>query len=73
MQKNNFSGQDISGMLKIVAQRMGKTPEQLQQELQNGNYQSTGEVKEVLNNKDELQKLLGSPQVQELLKKLKEK
>lgn len=73
MQQNNHGkpANDLAGILNIVAKRMGKTPEQLEAELKSGNFQSPDKVKEVMGNKDELQQLLASPQVRELLHEIK--
>jgi len=69
-QKNSFSQKDINMMLNIVAKKMGTTPESLQEQLQAGQVNDQ-KANEILNNKEELQKVLNSPQVKKLLEELK--
>ena len=57
-------------MLNIVAKKMGTTPESLQEQLQAGQVNDQ-KANEILNNKEELQKVLNSPQVKKLLEELK--
>ncbi|MEG1943330.1 MAG: hypothetical protein RR049_05885 [Angelakisella sp.] len=71
-EKNEASGEQLSAILKAVAGKMGKTPEALERELKNGIYPNE-RAKEILGNKQELEALLESPQVKQLLRELDKK
>ena len=45
---NNVSNKQISMLLNAVAKKMGKTPEQLERDLKNGNY-PTEKVQDFMN------------------------
>lgn len=69
-------------LLNLLAQRLGKTPEELQQQAQNGNLQNllsgmdpndAAKLQQVLSDQQAVQKLMSSPQAQALLKKLQNK
>lgn len=73
LQENNeVSAEKLSAILNVVAKKMGKTPESLERELKSGSYPDE-RAKQILGNKEELQTLLSSPQVQELLRELGKK
>lgn len=74
MQANNGKqSTDLSALLQMVAQKMGKTPEELQRELQEGGPQSSEQVRKLLGNREQLDSFMASPQVQELLQQLRNK
>lgn len=69
-------------LLNLLAQRLGKKPEELQQQAQNGNLQNllsgmdpndAAKLQQVLSDQQAVQKLMSSPQAQALLKKLQNK
>lgn len=70
--KNQPSADQLSALLGIVAKKLGKSPEALEQELKSGNI-SDERVKQVIGNKEELQGLMESPQVKALLRELGQK
>lgn len=71
-EKNTLSGDQLSALLGMVAKKMGKSPEELERELKSGSYPD-GRAKEILGNKGELQALLESAQVKDLLRELGQK
>lgn len=72
----NLDGAQLEALLKITAQRLGTTPEQLKQAAQNGNLsglvgQNEGAaLQKVLNDPEAAKKLLSSPQAQKLFQML---
>lgn len=71
-EKNGLSGDQLSALLGIVAKKMGKTPEMLEKELKGGTYPDE-RAKQLMGNKEELQTLLESDRVKELLRELGQK
>ncbi len=76
MNKNN----SFDDLLKRAGKSMGTSPDELQNAAKNGNLgdifkkmdkKTLSQVEKILKNKDETEKILSSPQAQELLKKLK--
>lgn len=67
--KNNtgFSNEQVSKMLAMVAEKMGKTPQQLEQELKNGKY-PTDQVNEFVKNND-ISKVMENKNIKDLLGK----
>ena len=72
----NLDGAQLEALLKITAQRLGTTPDQLKQAAQNGNLsglvgQNEGAaLQKVLNDPEAAKKLLSSPQAQKLFQML---
>ena len=64
MQNNNISKEQLSMLLNSVAKKMGKTPEQLEHDLKNGNY-PTDTVKDFMDTHD-IGDVLNSRSVQNL-------
>lgn len=76
MNKNNANGgNNLEGLLKIAAQRLGTTPEALKTAAQNGDLsqllqnggQETEAFQRVLSDPEAAKKLLSSPQAQKLM------
>lgn len=70
---------DKQVLLNLLAQRLGKRPEEIQQYAQNGNLQAlmqnmspndAATLQKVLNDQQSIQKLISSPQAQELYKRI---
>ncbi|MEG1687170.1 MAG: hypothetical protein RR022_07265 [Angelakisella sp.] len=70
--ENNFSSGEISALMGMVAKKMGTSKQQLENQLKSGEY-GNDKVNELLNNKEELQNFLSTPQVQELLRELRKR
>lgn len=77
MQQNQ---NELEKLLQIASQRLGTTPQQLKQGAENGtladmiagmNPTDAQNLQRVLNDRDAAQKLLSSPEAQELMKRLK--
>lgn len=73
------NNQELQALLNLVAQRLGKRPDELQQQAQSGNLQNllsnmnpndAAKLQQVLGDAEATKKLLSSPQAQALLKKL---
>ena len=69
---NNPTGEQMEGLLRMVADKMGKSPQELRQQLQSGQVENP-QVQQLLQNPGELQRFLESAQVQRLLEELKKK
>lgn len=64
--ETNFNQTQINKMLSMVASKMGKTPEQLEQELKQGNYPT--EVVNDFSQNNDLGEILKSGKLKDLLK-----
>lgn len=76
---NNENNPNIENLLSTVSSRLGKTPEELQTATQSGdianilsnlNEKDAAKIQNVLSDKDAANKLLSSPQAQNLIKKM---
>lgn len=74
---NRFS---LDNMLKTTARQLGTTPEDLKKAAQNGNMESilnnqpqSEQMKKILSDPNEAQKLLNNPAVQKLMEQLNKK
>ena len=74
-----FSSAQLNSMLAIASKKLGTSPEALRQNIEQGNIaevvkkmggHDAEQVSRLLNNKEELEKLMNSPQVKELINKL---
>ena len=72
------NNEELQKLLNVAAQRLGKQPEQLKQQAENGTLQKmlnnlnandAAKLQQVLSDKEAANKLLNSPQAQVLLKK----
>lgn len=72
----NLNGAQLDALLKLTAQRLGTTPEQLKQAAQNGNLSGVvgqtdnSALQKVLSDPEAAKKLLSSPQAQKLFQML---
>ena len=72
----NLDGAQLEALLKITAQRLGTTPEQLKQAAQSGNLTNmmgqneSAALQKVLNDPEAAKKMLSSPQAQKLFQML---
>lgn len=78
-EKENIDNNRLEALLKLTAQRMGSTPEELKNAAQNGDLAgmlgnlgpNEGQaMQKVLSDPEAAKKLLSSPQAQKLLKML---
>lgn len=70
--KQNQSG-ELDALIKLVSQKMGKSPEELKREMESGSLQQSDQVKELLGDKERLNSFLNSPQVQQFIRELGKK
>ena len=72
------NNEELQKLLNVAAQRLGRQPEQLKQQAENGTLQKmlnnlnandAAKLQQVLSDKEAANKLLNSPQAQVLLKK----
>lgn len=77
MQSNQSNEKQV--LLNLLSQRLGKRPEEIMQYAQNGNLSSllqnmnpndAATLQKVLNDQQAIQKLISSPQAQDLLRRL---
>lgn len=77
MQSNQSN--EKQALLNLLSQRLGKRPEEIMQYAQNGNLSSllqnmnpndAATLQKVLNDQQTIQKLISSPQAQDLLRRL---
>jgi flagellar motility protein MotE (MotC chaperone) len=77
MQSNQSNEKQV--LLNLLSQRLGKRPEEIMQYAQNGNLSSllqnmnpndAATLQKVLNDQQTIQKLISSPQAQDLLRRL---
>lgn len=60
-------------LLQAVAQKLGKSPDELQEELRSGNLPQAEQVRALLDDKEQLKSFMGSEKVQQLLREFKKK
>ncbi|NLZ45651.1 MAG: hypothetical protein GX896_03060 [Clostridiales bacterium] len=69
----------LNALLKMASKKLGTTPEELQNQLQNGNFQNalnnmpqkdSQKLQQALNNPQMAEKMLSTPQAQAIYKKL---
>ena len=82
MNGNNFSGlneQKMQGLLQVVSQKLGVTPEQLQKELKAGKFDNAiasmnpaeaAKFRQAVQNPQMVEKLMSTPQAKALYEKL---
>lgn len=66
--KNGIPPEAMQEMLQGIAQKMGKSPDQLRQELESNGPPE--ELRKLLGDRQKLAEVLASPQIQELLRQL---
>lgn len=72
-QNQNFQipQERLNQMLQMASQKLGTTPEELQRQLQNGNFDAlkgNPMVNSVLKDPKKLQQMLNNPQIQQMLR-----
>ena len=77
---NNMDPKAMQGMLKVVSSKLGMSPQELQKQLESGKLdgamkglspQDSAKLMNALSNPAMAQRILSTPQAQELIKKLK--
>lgn len=80
MQSNQSNDKQV--LLNMLAQHLGKSPEEIQQQassgnlaalMQNMNPNDAAALQKVLNDQQAIQKMISSPQVQDLMRRLNDK
>ncbi len=75
----NRKEQEIQSLLNSLSQKLGKSPETLRQNAQNGNIDSlidnmdkkqAEKIRSILNDEEKTKQLLNNPEVKALMKKL---
>ncbi len=78
----NMNQKNLDALLNLASKKFGTTPDELKKNLQNGDIgqviqgmskEDSQKLQEALNNKKLTEKILGSPEAQELMKKLSDK
>lgn len=70
-QNFNIPQDKLNQMLQMASQKLGTTPQELQRQLQNGNFDAlkgNPMVNSVLKDPQKLQQMLSNPQIQQLLR-----
>ncbi len=77
---NNMDPKAMQGMLKVVSSKLGMSPQELQKQLESGKLdgamkglspQDSAKLMNALSNPAMAQRILSTPQAQEIIKKLK--
>lgn len=77
---NNMDPKAMQGMLKVVSSKLGMSPQELQKQLESGKLdgamkglspQDSAKLMNALSNPTMAQRILSTPQAQEIIKKLK--
>ncbi len=69
----NIPQDKLDGMLRLASQKLGTSPQQLKQQLQNGNFDAlkgNAALNSILNDPKKMQQMLQNPQIQSLLRNL---
>ncbi|MFA5658138.1 MAG: hypothetical protein WC900_02515 [Oscillospiraceae bacterium] len=75
----NLNPKALEAMLNVVSQKLGTSPEELKKNLESGNVndvvkgmndEQSDKLRQALNNRKLQEKIMSSPEAQELMKKL---
>ncbi|MBR1528377.1 MAG: hypothetical protein IJ642_03615 [Oscillospiraceae bacterium] len=76
---DNYNIQNLNGLLQVVSQKLGVSPEQLRKELESGKFDSAiknmspaeaGKFQQAVKNPQMLDKIMSTPQAKALYQKL---